>query len=207
MLYFSYGFGNIVCVDDSLGKTVRGERKATHSIKPIGNTRVFLFKYRPLGMCWQCVYQISRKENWRSRIDILKARGLVPREIPDLSMYEVIDLTGPDDIADTIIPGLGREDEVKVRHYTFQIVSIKWVGLRNITGCRPKLRCTRSRNGQNIWWRLICWHRIDRNFPSEDRAVDRIQAGSADESRGYIRLKMGADANKTRSERSMQTRN
>lgn len=47
--------GDILFTGNSLGQTVRGERKITHSIKPIGNTRVFLFKYRPLGKCWFCI--------------------------------------------------------------------------------------------------------------------------------------------------------
>ncbi|KJA16177.1 hypothetical protein HYPSUDRAFT_207241 [Hypholoma sublateritium FD-334 SS-4] len=76
----------------SLGQTVEGERKVTHSIKPVGNTKVFLFKYRPL--------------------DILKARGLVPREIPEPLGYEVVDLTESDDIKETTIPRLQKEEEM-----------------------------------------------------------------------------------------------
>lgn len=44
------------------------------------------------------------------------ARGVVPREIPDLSSYEVIDLTESDNITDVKISPLQKEEEAKVFH-------------------------------------------------------------------------------------------
>lgn len=54
------------------------------------------------------------------------ARGVVPREIPDLSSYEVIDLTESDNITDVKISPLQKEEEeAKVFHYSCGTVWIR----------------------------------------------------------------------------------